>query len=129
VPERGFIRFGETLLEFLAHFQAIDDDLEPHPSSRSIVDATFNLPDADKGKLAVATDDKAGAAFLLRLDDLRLPDPGKFEDNKTYIEGRLRREREQTTFTDFRNTLLRRARQQEALPEGEATEAAKPTPS
>jgi hypothetical protein len=106
-----------------------EDDLEPHASSDSIVDAVFNLPDTDKGKAALATDEKAGSLFLLRLDDLKLPNPGKFDDSKSYLESRLRREREQTAFTEWRNDLLRRARQQEASPEASTETATKPEAS
>ncbi len=89
-----------------------DEDLqeEAHPSSTEIVQAAFGLPAADKGQVVAATDLEASAAFLVRFDDLKLPDPAKFEARRDSLEQQLRAEQASTAFAEWKRKLLEKSK-------------------
>jgi len=86
-----------------------DPSIEPadeeHPASRPILEALYKLPEADKLKTVVATDPEQGAAYLIRYDDLKLPDPGKFEDKKSMLEQQVRRKAVKLSWDEWRRNV------------------------
>ena len=85
---------------------ADDEELEEeiHASSRQICDAAFAIE--EKGELAVAQDRAENACYVVRFDDVILPDPADFETQRTFIESGLVRDRRQEYLAEWRRDVL-----------------------
>ncbi len=98
------------------------DDLETaeesHPASSSILEALFRLPDGDKQKTTVVSDEKAGSCYIVRFDDLHLPNPSGFEAQKASFERTLTQRQATEYFAAYRRDLLREARPEAGKVEG-----------
>lgn len=97
-----------------------------HESSNALKEAGFDIEKA--GLTGVAASPENKAAYLVRVDDVVLPDPEGFEEDKSWIRSRLLRERQQGYFTLWRSEIRREARgglapAEEVLPEDTAAGA------
>lgn len=80
-----------------------------HAASADLVEALYALGDSERGNASVAKSLKEGALYVVQLDEVRLPDPGKFEEAKTGIERQLRAAEAATRFSSWQKALLDRA--------------------
>jgi hypothetical protein len=83
---------------------------EAHPASKAIVEAVFRLPEGDKQKTTVVSDAETSSCYIVRFEDVQLPNPGGFEQQKDQLERQLVQEKSQQYFTDWRAALLKEAR-------------------
>jgi hypothetical protein len=128
VPKPEEEETGEAGEEEDATTDEGEDGDEPaevaHEASNALKEAGFDIEKA--GLTGVAASPETEAVYLVRVDDVVLPDPEGFEDDKSWIRSRLLRERQQGYFTLWRSEIRREARgglalSEEMLP-GEAGE-------
>lgn len=91
-----------------------DANLEPHKGSEQLLKAAFIVKDVGEATTSYSVD--ASAAFLLKLDEIRLPDPSKFKDRKDSVERQLLAEKRREYFESWRKVVYQESRPDGAAP-------------
>lgn len=78
-----------------------------HAASSEILKAAFLA--REKGKVEATSSDEAGAAYIVRYDDLRLPNPAGFKEEQDNLDLQLLREKQDKYFDDWRKDLYKEA--------------------
>ncbi|HVR75740.1 MAG TPA: hypothetical protein VMT52_15500 [Planctomycetota bacterium] len=111
IPEPAKTAENEEEKEKEKTMAALEDDGEEltvaHAASSEILKAAFLA--REKGKVEATSRDEAGAAYIVRYDDLRLPNPAGFKDERDNLDHLLLREKQDKYFDDWRKDLYREA--------------------